>query len=55
MGVMTSLPMQSYAITYADITSDAIKDKEDKINSAEAEKEKLENSLKELEIGRAHV
>ena len=47
--VATSLPGQSYALTYADITSDAIKDKEDKITSAEAEREALEKSLAELE------
>ena len=53
--VMASLPGQSYAITYADITSDAIKDKEDKISSAEEEKKALENSLKELEDKKAEL
>ncbi len=51
--VMTSLPGQSYAITYADITSDAIKDKEDKISAAEDEKKALEDSLAELEEKKA--
>lgn len=51
--VATSLPGQSYALTYADITSDAIKDKEDKITSAEAEREALEKSLAELEKKKA--
>lgn len=53
VAVMTSLPGQSYAITYADITSDAIKDKEDKISSAEAEKKALEESLAALEEKKA--
>ena len=30
MAVMISFPMHSYALTFGDITSDAIKDKEDK-------------------------
>ncbi len=51
--VMTSLPGQSYAITYADITSDAIKDKEDKISAAEDEKKALEDSLAALEEKKA--
>lgn len=49
MAVMVSFPMHSYALTFGDITSDAIKDKEDKINAAEEQKKALENSLKELE------
>lgn len=51
--VMTSLPGQSYAITYADITSDAIKDKEDKISAAEDERKALEDSLAALEEKKA--
>ena len=51
--VMTSLPGQSYAITYADITSDAIKDKENKISTAENEKKALEDSLAALEEKKA--
>lgn len=53
IAVMTSLPGQSYAITYADITSDAIKDKEDKISAAEDEKKALEDSLAALEEKKA--
>ena len=55
VAVMTSLPGQSYAITYADITSDAIKDKENKISSAEEEKKALEESLAELEEKKASL
>lgn len=47
--VMVAVPMPTYALTLNDITSDAIKDKENQISQAEKEKEALENSLKELE------
>lgn len=47
--VVTVFPSQSYAITYSDITSDTIKDKEDKISAAEAQKKELEESLSNLE------
>ena len=55
MAVMISVPMHSYALTFGDITSDAIKDKEDKINAAEEEKKALEDSLKELENKKAQL
>ena len=47
--VLLASPSPTYAITFADITSDAIKDKENQISEAEKEKEALEDSLKELE------
>ena len=55
MAVMISFPMHSYALTFGDITSDAIKDKEDKISQAENEKKALEDSLKELENKKAQL
>ena len=55
MAIACSIPMRSYALTFGDITSDAIKDKEDKINAAEEEKKALENSLKELENKKAQL
>ncbi len=47
--VVFSFPSRSYALTLEDITSDAIKDKENKIDEAEAEREKLESALSNLE------
>ena len=47
--IILGFPGQSYAISYSDITSAAIKEKEDKISAAEAEREALENSLSNLE------
>lgn len=44
-----AIPSQSYAITYGDITSTGIKDKENQISAAEEEKKKLEESLSNLE------
>ena len=41
MTMAFSIPMHSYALTFSDITSDAIKDKEDKINAAEEQKKAL--------------
>ena len=55
MAIACSIPMRSYALTFGEITSDAIKDKEDKINAAEEEKKALENSLKELENKKAQL
>lgn len=55
MTMAFSIPMHSYALTFSDITSDAIKDKEDKINAAEEQKKALENSLKELENKKAQL
>ncbi len=40
-----TFPAKSYALTYDDITSDAIKDKENQITAAEEQKKKLEESL----------
>lgn len=47
--VMMGFPWQSYAITYSDITSDTIKDKENKINEAEEQKKLLQENLSNLE------
>ena len=55
LAIACSIPMRSYALTFGEITSDAIKDKEDKINAAEEEKKALENSLKELENKKAQL
>ena len=53
--MMSSLSVQSHALTYADITSDAIKDKEDKISAAEDEKKALEAGLAALEEKKAEL
>ena len=55
VAIAVSIPMHSYALTFGDITSDAIKDKENMINAAEEEKKALENSLKELENKKAQL
>lgn len=47
--VMVENSGQGYAITYADITSDAIKDKENKIDEAKEQKEILQKNLSDLE------
>lgn len=51
--ILMAFPSHSYAITYSDITSDAIKEKEDKISAAEVEKKALEESLAEMEKKKA--
>lgn len=53
--VIAICPSHSYAITYSDITSDAIKDKENKISAAEEEKKALEDKLAELEAKKANL
>lgn len=47
--VLTAIPSPSYAITYSDITSDTIKEKEDKIAEAEQKKAQLEEELSNME------
>lgn len=47
--VVMAVPRETYALTFADITSDVIKDKENQISEAEKKKEALEDSLKQLE------
>lgn len=42
-------PSSSYAISYSDITSDSIKEKESKIAAAENEKQQLEKELSNME------
>lgn len=49
MAVVFGLPDTSYAISYSDITSDAIREKENQILEAEQKKEELENNLSNLE------
>lgn len=50
LAMMAAIPSTSYAITYSDITSDTIKEKEDKIAEAEKKKEQLEQELSNMEI-----
>lgn len=50
LAVLVAIPSPSYAITYSDITSDTIKEKEDKIAEAEKKKDQLEQELSNMEI-----
>lgn len=49
LAMVFGLPDKSYAISYSDITSDAIKEKENQILEAEQKKQELENNLSNLE------
>lgn len=53
--VLTAIPSTSYAITYSDITSDTIREKEDKIAAAETEKAQLEQELSNMETIKAKL
>lgn len=48
--LIVAVPSPSYAITYSDITSDTIKEKEDKIAEAEQKKAQLEQELSNMEV-----
>ncbi len=49
LAMVLGLPGNSYAISYSDITSDVIKEKENQILEAEQKKQELENNLSNLE------
>ena len=50
LAMIAAIPGTSYAITYSDITSDTIKEKEDKIAESEKKKEQLEQELSNMEV-----